>query len=70
MKGGIKTEMDESFDPEKYGMLSCIECEGNGKLLNEFEDIEICPRCGGFGFIKKEEEPDKNGIVSLIKNNK
>jgi RecJ-like exonuclease len=59
--------MDESFNPEKYGMLSCFECDGNGKLLNEFEDIEVCPRCGGFGFIKKEEDPDKNGIVSLIK---
>ena len=59
--------MDECFDPEKYGMLSCTECDGNGKLLNEFEDIEVCPRCGGFGFIKKGENPDKNGIVSLIK---
>lgn len=60
--------MDESFNPEKYGMLPCIECDGNGKLLNEFEDIEVCPKCGGFGFIKKEEGPDKNGTASLIIN--
>lgn len=62
--------MDESFNPEKYEMLSCIECNGNGKLFNEIGDIEVCPRCGGFGFIKKEEDRDKNGMVSLIKNNK
>ena len=52
--------MDKSFDPEKYRMLPCIECDGNGILLNEFEDIEVCLRCGGFGFIKKEENPDTN----------
>ena len=47
--------MDNHFDPEKYGMLLCIECDGNGKLLNDSEDIEVCQKCGGFGFIKKEE---------------
>jgi RecJ-like exonuclease len=57
--------MEKPFDPEKYGMLSCIECDGNGKLINESEDIEVCPRCGGFGFVKKEEGSDKNGVASL-----
>jgi rRNA maturation endonuclease Nob1 len=51
--------MDNNFDPERYGMLFCFECSGNGKLLNDSEDIEICPKCGGFGFIKKEKDPDK-----------
>jgi hypothetical protein len=36
--------MDKIFDPEKYGMLFCLECNGNGKLLNDSEDIEICPK--------------------------
>jgi DnaJ-class molecular chaperone len=53
--------MDKSFNPERYGMLPCNECDGSGKLLNEFEDVEVCPRCGGFGFIKKEEDSDKMG---------
>jgi DnaJ-class molecular chaperone len=65
-EGGVRTAMDKTFKPEKYGMLSCIECNGNGKLLNESEDIEVCPRCGGFGFIKKKEDPDKNGIASPL----
>jgi len=51
--------MDDNFDPEKYGMLFCLECNGNGKLLNDSEDIEICAICGGFGFIIKEKDPDK-----------
>jgi hypothetical protein len=51
--------MDKTFDPEKYGMLVCVRCDGSGKLLNDSGDIEISPRCGGFGFIKKEEDPDK-----------
>jgi hypothetical protein len=57
--GGFRTDMDDTFDPQKYGMLFCLKCDGNGKLLNDSEGIEICPKCGGFGFIKKEKDPDK-----------
>ena len=56
--------MDNTFDPEKYGMLFCLECNGNGKLLNDPENIEVCPKCGGFGFIKKEKESDKERVVN------
>ena len=56
--------MDNTFDPEKYGMLFCFKCNGNGKLLNDSEDIEVCPKCGGFGFIKKRGGPIKKRIVS------
>lgn len=52
-------DMEDHFDPGKYGMLFCIECDGNGKLLGDSEDIEVCPKCGGFGFIKKEKETDQ-----------
>jgi hypothetical protein len=51
-------DMNNHFDPEKYGMLLCMECDGNGKLLSDSEDVAVCPKCGGFGFIKKEEDPD------------
>jgi len=40
-------------------MLFCFECDGNGKLLNDSEDTEICQKCGGFGFIRKEKEPER-----------
>ena len=52
-------DKENHFDPEKYGMLFCFECDGNGKLLKDSEDIEVCPKCGGFGFIKKEEDPNR-----------
>lgn len=68
-RGGIETEMDKAFDPEKYGMLPCIECNGNGKLFNESGEVEVCRRCGGFGFVKKEEVSDGNGRPHLIINN-
>ncbi len=54
--------MDKMFNPEKYGMLFCLECHGSGKILNEPEDIEVCSKCGGFGFIKKERGPGKKKI--------
>ena len=60
--------MDDNFDPTRYGMLFCLECNGNGKLLTDSNDIQICPKCGGFGFIKKEDEPDKKKDSSTILN--
>jgi RecJ-like exonuclease len=46
-------------------MLFCFECKGHGRVLNHSEDLEICPKCGGLGFIKKEKNPDRKGTVSL-----
>ena len=60
--------MDDNFDPKRYGMLFCLECNGNGKLLTDSDDIQICPKCGGFGFVKKENEPDKKKDSSTILN--
>jgi DnaJ-class molecular chaperone len=39
------------FDPEKYGMVICPVCKGNGYVKNPKR--QCCPKCGGFGFIKK-----------------
>ena len=54
------------FDPGKYGMIYCPVCEGSGKLFNEVEERVVCKICGGFGFIKKEEESnfDDHGVHS------
>jgi len=43
-----------------------LECHGNGKLPNDSEDVEICPKCGGFGFIKREKKPD-NKETSILR---
>jgi len=47
--------MDNHFDPEKYGMLFCLECDGNGKLLNDSEDSEICPKMWGLWVYQKRK---------------
>ena len=57
---------DRHFDPDKYGMIYCPVCKGSGKLFNGVEERVVCKICGGFGFIKKEEESnfDDHGVHS------
>ena len=40
------------FSPEKYGMVICPCCNSHGYIQNP--ERQCCPKCGGFGFIKKE----------------
>jgi len=44
------------FDPQKYGMVFCLGCNGSGKLLKDDGFQDICLECGGFGFVKREIE--------------
>jgi DnaJ-class molecular chaperone len=46
------------FNPEKYGMAACQHCNSNGYIQNPKR--QCCPKCGGFGFIKKEPKQDTN----------
>jgi len=46
------------FQPEKYGMIICSNCNGDGYIQNP--ERQPCPKCGGFGFVKKETEKDAN----------
>jgi ferredoxin-thioredoxin reductase catalytic subunit len=48
-KGSIKT-----FNPERYGMGVCPECNSTGYVQNP--NHQCCPKCGGFGYIRKEGE--------------
>ena len=41
------------FDPEKYGMLFCPQCNGYGKSLKNSNNIRVCTGCGGFGLVRK-----------------
>ncbi len=47
--------MDKKFNPEKYGMVACVVCDGYGRIRSP-GDVRVCQKCGGFGFIKKEGE--------------
>jgi uncharacterized OB-fold protein len=46
----------KNFNPEKYGMVVCPDCKSNGYI--RCPERQCCPKCGGFGFIKKEEGCD------------
>jgi DnaJ-class molecular chaperone len=47
-----KINLNKTLDPEKYGMLLCPLCDGKGFIINPKR--KCCPKCGGFGLIKKE----------------
>jgi len=45
-----------NINPEKYGMVFCPCCNGDGFTQNPTR--QCCPKCGGFGLVKKEAEED------------
>jgi DnaJ-class molecular chaperone len=57
-KKGLRGKMDrktkKGFEPEKYGMMICPYCNGNGSLLNGSDGMDVCTKCGGFGLVKKD----------------
>ena len=59
-----KTVMGRRLNPDRYGMLHCPVCKGAGKLFNEVEGGVVCKICGGFGFIKKENNLDDHRVDS------
>ncbi len=50
------------FQPEKYGMVTCARCNGQGYI--QAPDRQSCPKCGGFGFVKKETQKDANSSTA------
>ena len=48
----------KTFEPKEYGMIICTCCNGHGYIQNP--ERQCCPKCGGFGFVKKEAEEDMN----------
>ena len=44
--------------PEKYGMVICPLCKEKGFIIGPKR--QCCPKCGGFGFVRKETEKDAN----------
>ena len=54
----------KKFDPSKYGLHFCPECKGAGKFFDQDKRVSVCNVCGGFGFIKKEENnvSDQKGV--------
>jgi uncharacterized OB-fold protein len=50
------------FNPEKYGMVICLCCNSHGYV--QYPKRQCCPKCGGFGFIKKEWEKDMGTSTS------
>jgi DnaJ-class molecular chaperone len=44
--------MKKTFDSEKYGMIVCPLCKGEGFVTSPKR--QFCQKCGGFGYIKEE----------------
>lgn len=53
--------MNKGFNPAKYGMQVCSFCVGKGSIASPKR--QCCPKCGGFGLIKKEDENLKRDMV-------
>ncbi len=49
------------INPEKFQMAWCPSCRGTGKSTDPEKGVGVCPRCGGFGWIKKENAFMKGG---------
>ncbi|MBP1695690.1 MAG: response regulator receiver protein [Deltaproteobacteria bacterium] len=55
--------MGNIFKPEKYNMAVCPLCNGKGRLPKNPGGFNVCKKCEGFGFIKRE-----TGISEEVKN--
>ncbi len=42
------------FQLEKYGMVVCPGCNGQGYI--QAPKRQPCPKCGGFGLVKTEKD--------------
>ena len=58
--GRSKSIRNKSLNPEKYGMVVCPNCKSKGYV--GYPKRRCCPKCGGFGFIKKEKEASDNEV--------
>ena len=52
-----KEKLDKRFSPEKYKMACRPYCKGTGKSSEGDKGVKVCTQCGGFGWIKKGEDP-------------
>ena len=51
-----KRRLHKSFNPEKYEMILCPSCKGAGKSSDEDGEVKVCNQCGGFKWVKKEND--------------
>lgn len=62
-----KKATDRMFNPEKYQMNFCHECQGLGKTFNKDKSKEVCQVCGGFGLIRNQQDGSEEGVgTSLV----
>jgi uncharacterized OB-fold protein len=50
------------FKPERFGMVICQSCNSNGYI--RYPKRQCCPKCGGFGFIKKGAEQEMDTFTT------
>ena len=49
---------------QNVGSKNCPKCKGASKFFDQDKRVSVCNVCGGFGFIKKEENnvSDQKGV--------
>jgi DnaJ-class molecular chaperone len=53
-----KIRKDKNFNSQLYGMVFCPLCKGKGFIIDPKR--QCCPKCGGFGFTKKENGTEED----------
>ena len=53
--------MGKILNPEEIGMVLCLRCNGKGSFLKGAGQKEVCEKCGGFGYLKKEKPVEPHG---------
>jgi len=56
-----KKALGERFNPKRYGMTFCPQCNGRGRIFKSIKEFEVCMACGGFGLIKAPREEPISG---------
>jgi len=56
-----KKALRQGSNLERYGMISCPECNGRGKIFKNLKEFEVCTSCGGFGAIRALEGESVDG---------
>jgi uncharacterized protein (DUF983 family) len=56
-----KKPLGERFNPKRYGMTFCPQCDSRGKIFKTVKELEVCMACGGFGLIKTPREEPIHG---------
>lgn len=66
----MENAMEIIFNPEKFGYISCWDCEGEGARISEENNVNVydmCDTCGGDGVMKNVTHIDIDGDNVVVR---